>query len=147
MEDTADDTGIFLARYICPIFIIVTRTTKASQYLFSKLYDSMEMKDGQTEPMMNLLAWNMTSHSDGNKRIISIIIPRRKHRPDCFYANNENKCMVSPGALDMAGLIITPRQEDFTKMDFNMAADIIRECGISPDEEMGIIKKLKNIKE
>ena len=147
IEDTADDTGIFLARFICPIFIIVTRTTKASHYLFSKLYDSMDKKDGQTEPMMNLLAWNMTSNSDGNKRIVSIIIPRKKHRPDCFYADNENKCMVSPGALDMAGLIITPRQEDFTKMDFNKAADIIRECGISSDEEMGIIKKLKKIKE
>ncbi len=145
IEDTADDTGIFLARYICPIFIIVTRTTQANYALFSKLYKSMNTQKGQNEPMMNILAWNMTSKSDGNKRIVSIVIPRRKHRPDCYFDEADGKCLVSPGALDMSGLIITPRQEDFLNMSFSRAADIIRECGISPEDEMDIIRKLKNI--
>ena len=59
----------------------------------------------------------------------------------------EEQCLVSPGALDMGGLIITPREEDFQKMDFNHAAEIIRECGISPEDEMDIIRKLKNLAE
>lgn len=145
IEDTADDTGIFLARYICPVFIIVTRTTKANQALFQKLFEAMKLQEGQTEPMMNILAWNMTSNSDGSKRVVSIVIPRKKHRPDCYYENGDEKCLVSPGALDMAGLIITPRNVDFMKLDFQRAADIIRECGITPEDEMDIIRKLKKI--
>ena len=96
--------------------------------------------------MMNILAWNMTSKSDGNKRIVSIVIPRKKHRPNCYYSEGEDKCLVSPGALDMSGLIITPRKEDFLKMDITLAVNIIQECGISSEDEMDIIKKLKNIK-
>ena len=146
IEDTADDTGIFLARYICPVFIIVTRTTKANHSLFQKLYQAIELNDETNEPMMNILAWNMTSKSDGNKRIVSIVIPRKKHRPNCYYSEGEDKCLVSPGALDMSGLIITPRKEDFLKMDITLAVNIIQECGISSEDEMDIIKKLKNIK-
>ena len=38
--------------------------------------------------------------------------------------------LVSPGALDMAGMIITPRAEDFERMTPELACDIIRECGV-----------------
>ena len=147
IEHTADDTGIFLARYICPVFIIVTRTTKANEFLFRKLFQAMPNDDVHKEPMMNILAWNMKSNSDGNKRIVSVVIPRKKHRPECYFKQGEEQCLVSPGALDMGGLIITPREDDFRKMDFNLAADIIRECGILPEDEMDIIRKLKNLAE
>lgn len=147
IEHTADDTGIFLARYLCPVFIIVTRTTKANDFLFRKLFQAMSIEDSDNEPMMNILAWNMISNSDGNKRIVSVVVPRKKHRPDCYFKQGEEQCMVSPGALDMGGLIITPREADFQKMDFNHAAEIIRECGISPEDEMDIIRKLKNLAE
>lgn len=144
MEPTADDTGIFLSRYICPAFIIVSRTVEANQQLFQKLYAAMEVKEGQTEPMMNIMAWNMTSKSDGRQRLVSVVIPRQKHRPDCYFKTGNEQCLVSPGALDMGGLIITPREEDFQKMDINLATDIIRECGITPDEEMKIVIRLKS---
>ena len=145
IEDTADDTGIFIARYVCPVFVIVTRTIKANAFLFSKLYRVLTIPEGQSEPMMNILAWNMISNSDGNKRLVSVVIPRSKHRPDCYFKNGEESLLVSPGALDMGGLIITPRQEDFEKMDYRRATDILRECGVQPEEEMEIIRKLKNI--
>ncbi|MDE7402989.1 MAG: DUF4922 domain-containing protein [Muribaculaceae bacterium] len=45
-----------------------------------------------------------------------VIIPRRAHRPR-IYGADENNLMVSPGAIDMAGIIITPREEDFEKLD------------------------------
>lgn len=145
LEPAADDTGIFLARYVCPAFAIVTRTTKANDFLFNKLYKAMEMDEQSGEPMMNILAWTMTSNSDGNKRIVSIVIPRKKHRPLCYFDEGEDKCMVSPGALDMAGLIITPREEDFNKMNVSMASGIIAECGIDSQMEMDILKRLKEL--
>ncbi len=95
---------------------------------------------------MNILAWNMISKSDGQKRVVSVVIPRRKHRPDCYFeSDDELKVLVSPGALDMAGLVITPREQDFNKMDTSLAVSIIQECGIEPEEEMAVIKRLKSI--
>ena len=43
----------------------------------------------------------------------------------------------------MAGLLITPREEDFRKMTASTVDDIIKECGISRDEELEIIKRFK----
>ena len=36
-------------------------------------------------------------------------------RPACYSATGDQQLLVSPGALDMAGLIVTPRKEDFEK--------------------------------
>ena len=146
LEPMADDNGIFLARFICPVFVIVSRTTQASEFLFKKLYDAIDSNNDLEEPMMNILAWKMKSNSDGNKRLVTIVIPRAKHRPDCYTAQGDDKILVSPGALDMSGLIITPREEDFNKINQQAATNIIAECGISPEEEINIIKRIKNIK-
>ena len=51
--------------------------------------------------------------------------------------------MVSPGALDMAGLLVVPREEDFQRMDADTAKAIIQECGISRDEELAAVMKFK----
>lgn len=50
---------------------------------------------------------------DAENRLRYVIVPRRSHRPDCYFAEGESNRMVSPGCIDMAGLIITPRENDF----------------------------------
>jgi SpoIID/LytB domain protein len=47
--------------------------------------------------------------------------------------------LVSPGALDMAGLLITPREEDFVKIDEQKATEILKECGAN-EQTMKLIK-------
>lgn len=44
-----------------------------------------------------------------------VVVPRRSHRPACF-GNDDGQLMVSPGAIDMAGVVILPREEDFLKI-------------------------------
>ena len=61
------------------------------------------------------------------------VIPRRKHRPDCYTAEGDAQYIISPGALDMAGLIITPRKEDFERLDADTLHEIISEVGITTD--------------
>jgi hypothetical protein len=51
--------------------------------------------------------------------------------------------LVSPGALDMAGLLVVPREKDFRRMDADMAKEIIQECGISRDEELATVMRFK----
>lgn len=143
LEEIAEDTGMFLVRdYACPVFVIVTRTPEANNILFQKLYAALPMEADLTEPMMNIIAWT-ASVSDGNRRIISAIIPRKKHRPDCYFCDGGEKILVSPGALDMGGLIVTPRNEDFGKMTFTTARNIIGECGISHADADNVILKFK----
>ena len=72
---------------------------------------------------MNVLTWKE------DVEFVSIVIPRTKHRPDCYEAEGEMQMMISPGALDMAGLIIVPRTEDFNRITSEQAECIIKECG------------------
>ena len=55
------------------------------------------------------------------------MIARSKHRPDCFYAEGEKRIMVSPGCVDMAGVLILPREEDFNKITREDIERIYRE--------------------
>ena len=144
LEPIADSTGVFSLRdYLCPGIVIITRTPHANKVLFDKIYHSMPIPEGQYEPMMNILAWSHKSSTDGSERIISIIIPRSKHRPDCYFKEGDEQVMVSPGALDMGGMMITPRKEDFKKMDGELAKSIIQECAYSLDSELNMVMKFK----
>ena len=132
--------------YACPAFAIKSQTNEGSKKLFKRLYRAMavacpvpydDAKPGE-EPMMNILAWR-----DG-KDYISVIIPRRKHRPDCYTAEGDAQYLISPGALDMAGLLITPRQEDFERLTPGMATDILEECGITTEQASKIVSEITN---
>ena len=111
--------------YPCPAVLI--RATKASDclQLFRRLYDLLPIPDGQAEPMMNIVAWR-----SGSDRLM-VVFPRAKHRPDCYYRTGDDQLLISPGALDMAGLIITPRREDYERLTAEKAVDILRECSLS----------------
>jgi len=147
LEEMADNTGIFSLRgYVCPGVIIVTRTPSANAVLFKKIYDVLPIPEGSNEPMMNVLAWKEASSTDGSPRIVSVILPRSKHRPDCYFAEGDAKILVSPGALDMGGLLITPREEDFRKLTPEMAGMIIRECAMSLDDELEMIMNMKKVR-
>ena len=130
--------GIWLiSDYPCTAFLIRSHTTDCGRRLFATLYDALPTHRDEREPMMNIVCWH--SGSD----ILSVVFPRRKHRPDCYYAAGEAQMLVSPGALDMSGLIITPRREDFDKLTPEAAAGILREVSCSEEEAATIIGNVK----
>lgn len=53
--------------------------------------------------------------ADGLLRVC--VIPRSAHRPSFYDNSGMEGYMVSPGAIDMAGVMILPRKEDFIRMD------------------------------
>ena len=127
--------------FIVPAFVIISKSEDSDEALFRRLYKSMPVRGDETEPMMNIIAWRK------GDEFISVIIPREKHRPEAYFAEGEAQVMVSPGALDMSGLIITPREEDFRKLTDEKATAIIQECGVSQEKMNCIITKLKASKE
>ena len=127
--------------YTVPAFVIISKSEECDEMLFKRLYSAMPQRGDETEPMMNIVAWRK------GDEYISIVIPREKHRPEAYFADGDAQIMVSPGALDMSGLIITPREEDFRKLTEEKAEAILKECGISGEKMECIIHKLKAAKE
>ena len=133
-----DDEKISVLRdFLVPAFVIISKSEDSDEELFHRLYRSMPMRGDESEPMMNIIAWRK------GDEFISVVIPREKHRPDAYFAEGEAQMMVSPGALDMAGLIITPREEDFSKINLYKATALLRECGISAEKMEAIVSNLK----
>ena len=137
-----DEEKIAVVRdFIVPAFVIISKSEESDETLFHRLYKSMPMRGDETEPMMNIIAWRK------GDEYISVVIPREKHRPEAYFAEGDAQVMVSPGALDMSGLIITPREEDFHKLTEESATTILQECGISTEKMNSIVTKLKTSKE
>ncbi len=55
-----------------------------------------------------------------------IIIPRKAHRPSHYFSDTD-KYMISPGALDMAGILVMPRVEDYERITEQVVREIYHE--------------------
>ncbi|MCI6447820.1 MAG: DUF4922 domain-containing protein, partial [Prevotella sp.] len=131
-----ENEGIKLKKdFLSPVFLIRCKSMEAYRRLFLRLYHAIETvcpipyvdASPDEEPMMNILGWRDMGD------YVFAVIPRRKHRPDCYTAEGDAQYIISPGALDMAGLIITPRKEDFERLDADNLHEIISEVGITSD--------------
>lgn len=136
-----DEEKISVVRdFIVPAFVIISKSAESDEALFRRLYKAMPQRGDETEPMMNIISWRK------GEEFISVVIPREKHRPEAYFAEGDAQFVVSPGALDMSGLIITPREEDFRKLTEEKALSLLQECGVSEEKMNAIIAKLKSSK-
>ncbi len=76
------------------------------------------------EPMMNIIG----SYREAKWRLV--IFPRRKHRPDIFFKESDARVVVSPGVIDMGGVLITPSKRDFDRLDAVAVGDIYQEVSL-----------------
>ena len=137
-----DEENISVVRdFIVPAFVIISKSAESDEALFRRLYKAMPQRGDETEPMMNIISWRK------GEEFISVVIPREKHRPEAYFAEGDTQFVVSPGALDMSGLIITPREEDFRKLTEEKALSLLQECGVSEEKMNAIIAKLKASKD
>lgn len=125
--DNGDDISV-ISGWVCPAILVRSRSAENGIALFRRVYDALPVPEDAPEPMMNIVAWM------AGEVCHTVVFPRAKHRPDCYYADEEqasgHKILVSPGAIDMAGLIITPRKEDFDSLTARQACDILREVSL-----------------
>lgn len=76
------------------------------------------------EGKLNAFVW-----IDGKGYLRICAIPRAQHRPSC-YGSNEGQHLISPGCIDMAGVIIAPLKKDYDALTEEDIREIYRECGI-----------------
>ncbi|MFI5236639.1 MAG: DUF4922 domain-containing protein [Ignavibacteriales bacterium] len=107
---------------------------------FRKIFEKFEnLSAAEPEPMMNLLCsydnefgWNV------------VIFLRSKHRPESFYKDDPEKILISPAAVDMGGLIITPREEDFIRVDEELLRKIFNEVSLDQNTFSKLAAKIKS---
>jgi len=89
-----------------------------------------------SEPMINLVM------AHGGKGWKMILFPRGKHRPDCYHREGDNQLLISPGAIDMAGVFVIPRQRDFHRVDATILRDIYKEVSLDENRFSRVIAEL-----
>ena len=87
-----------------------------------------EQTGSKTEPMLNLVC---SYHQEFGWSLI--IFLRTKHRPKLYFNNDPDKILISPAAIDLGGLIITPREDDFNKIDKELLQEIVNEVSLNPN--------------
>ena len=128
-----------ITNYACPALAIISESDAINKGLFQLLSLILKNVKGSAEFPLNVIAWN------DNGKITSVIFLRKKLRPECYFAQGEEQLLVSPGAVDMCGLLITPRKEDFDKLTPEKAISILKEVTVSEQEFEEIAQQLSKI--
>ena len=96
---------------------------------FIVIYDRYKnITKNLAEPMMNII----TMYDDESGWKVMCFF-RRKHRPDAYFQEGEGNILVSPASIDLGGVLITPLEKDFKKIDKNIIKEIFREVCIDKE--------------
>jgi len=143
MQEAGNDSdrcGLFLlTNYACPVLVIRSMMADSDNVLCQKVYQSLPIVEGETEPRMNLICWRQEVGQGRPDELVTLVFPRAKHRPACYNVPEGERMLISPGALDMAGLLITPREEDFQRLTPEMAQEILSEVTLTPEQLKPVI--------
>jgi hypothetical protein len=71
------------------------------------------------EPMINVAGWR----DSGGYCVV--IFPRKSHRPRCYFREGDERVLVSPAVIDCGGVMITPVERDFEKMNETLLREVL----------------------
>lgn len=137
-EAVLQNDGILLGRleqWPQSVLFIESRQPEKITGAFGKLMRLLPVPEGDTEPMMNLLCvyeapvWRIW------------ILPRRAHRPSQYFEEGDKQRLVSPGAVDLSGVIPLARKTDFDRITGEEIADMFAQVSLTPEETIGICKE------
>lgn len=134
----ADNRLCTIEDYPFPTLVLIANDAALAQTLFRRAYAALPCHPDDTEPMLNVLAWRQEEH------VVTILLPREKHRPACYTAPCEaDRMLISPGALDMAGLVITPRKEDFDRLTASLLVKTVGEVALGQEAFAKVLRRLQ----
>jgi len=77
------------------------------------------------EPMMNIACFY------NNEKYRLLVFPRARHRSEAFFKEGNERIVVSPAVIEMCGVIVTPAEKDFERLDAQTVEGIYREVSLS----------------
>lgn len=105
---------------------------------FYKTYS--QLMNENLEPLMNLI-----SLYDAEFGWRVIVFLRAKHRSHHYFEEDEKKILVSPAAIDLGGVCIFPREEDFNRINEELIKEIFREVFIDKNKLYKLNSNLKKV--
>jgi ATP adenylyltransferase/5',5'''-P-1,P-4-tetraphosphate phosphorylase II len=104
---------------------------------FRSIYAQLQsLTHEETEPMLNIIATFEQGYW------VIHIVPRTLHRPEQYFETGEKQIILSPAAVDMGGVFITPREEDFIKINPDVVKDIFKQICYNADTVLTIINQI-----
>lgn len=119
------------------VLVIEGREEEAAAAMAGELIEALgRFTSSAGEPPLNLLCrctgegWRL------------ILFPRRKHRPEAYFREGVGRLLISPGAADMGGVVITAREEDFLALTPDLVSGIFREVAFDDASVEGLLDAL-----
>lgn len=116
-----------IRQYLRKVVVIRSADREILSRLFQQTLDLIGQHiPFEQEPGVNLLTWC----EDGVWTVC--LLPRKALRPWQFFTEGDEQILFSPGCVDMAGLVIVPRKEDFDKYTPALLTDLFDQ--VTPDD-------------
>jgi len=119
-----------ISRFAGGAFVLSSTDAEALARQFCRLVALGEIQtEREWEPRMNLLTWY------GPGGWTSVVFFRAESRPDCFFSEDPaRQILISPGAVEMAGVAIVSSRESFDRLDAPRLGEIIREVSFDAEK-------------
>lgn len=114
-------------KYLRNLICLISDSEQELIHHFKLILNFLNEAKTADEPMMNIVS------RFENGQWIVVIFPRRQQRPQQFYANDSDQILISPASVEMGGLVILPRKEDFDKLTPDDLTDIYRQVSVGDE--------------
>jgi len=139
LKTETEGTIAYLKNYLRKALLLESADKSWLIRQFYVIYDLLHaIQPTEEEPMFNLICWKEKA------RWILVIFPRKQHRPKQFFASDETQIVISPGVVDVGGVLITVRKEDFDKINNAVIEDIFKQITLSDEKFESLISQIKN---
>ncbi len=138
------------------MLLIRSSSVQGAEHAFQAFYAGLQQALGtDEEPMMNIIGQYVSNGGErndsrdgksaasaaaklsGSKALPEwrvLVFPRRKHRPDAFFREGNDRIAVSPAVVEMGGLFVTPFERDFQRLDATAVKSIYREVSLESEK-------------
>jgi hypothetical protein len=125
-----------LEQYLRTVVVLETDDVLVMEKAFRRLYDCYQkIVNEPDEPLMNLV-----SFMRGETYVLGVFA-RSKHRPARFFAEGEEKMVLSPAAVDVGGVVTLPVEKDFERVTGELLAEVFAEVSLG-EEKFEALKDL-----
>jgi ATP adenylyltransferase/5',5'''-P-1,P-4-tetraphosphate phosphorylase II len=123
--------------YLRNVITISGREISAIELIFNSLYKLFsDILPRDDEPMMNILALY-----EPDDWIVHVFL-RKQHRPRQYFESGDKQLLMSPGSIDMGGVMVMAREEDFNKITKEDIADVFKQVSIDDKVVQDLVQKL-----
>ena len=118
------------------VYHVVARSEAGAVRLVRKLFALRRIR----KDMMNVVARVREETSNGV--VDFYFVPRRLFRPWQYSASGDNNILISPAAVEVAGVFVLPRLADFEAMTPELAENILSQVCYQKDSALSYVNAI-----